>query len=77
MVRHVVSTGGQVVLVAAVRVVGRVGVVLEEEDVAIDPLLSKPLLSTPHQLLQDSFPCLVVGHHVANRRALRGGVLGM
>src|SRR4029077_5676074 len=40
--RHVARD--QVVLVAAVGIAGRVGVVLEEQDVAGDPVLPQPLL---------------------------------
>ncbi len=70
-------TADQVVLVAPVGVAGRVGVVLEEEDLAPDPFLGQPLLGGTDQALQDSLPSLVVSDHVVEVVALRGGVLGM
>ena len=77
VVLQVVVTAGQVVLVAAVAVAGRVGVVAEQVDVATDALLGEPLLGGLDQAAQDPLPRLVVGHQLGDRVALRGGVLGV
>ena len=50
----------EVVLVAAVGVAGRVGVVLEEVDVTGDALLLEALLGVDEQSLEDALPRLVV-----------------
>ncbi len=50
----------EVVLVAPVRVARRIGVVLEEEDVARDPVLAQPLLRLVEQILHDPLAGLVV-----------------
>ena len=68
---------GQVVLVAAVGVADRVGVVLEEVDLAPDALLAQAGLGAADQLGQDPLPRLVVGHDVADLVALGRGVLGV
>ena len=67
----------QVVLVAAVGVAGRVGVVLEQVDVAGDPLLAQPPLGVLLEALEDPLPRLVVDDQVDRRVALGGGVLGV
>ena len=53
------GSGDQEVLVATVGVAGRVGVVLEQVDVAADALLGQPGLGVDHQVLQDPLarPC--------------------
>ena len=65
----------QVVLVAAVGVAGRVGVVLEQVDVAGDALVVQPPLGVDEQPLEDPLPRLVVGDEVDDVVALGGGVL--
>ncbi len=67
----------QVVLVAAVRVACRVGVVLEQEDLAGDALLVEAGLGRGQQALEDALTGLVVGDQLQHRVALRGGVLGV
>src|SRR5699024_3194005 len=67
----------QVVLVAAVGVTGRVGVVLEQVDVSGDALLVQALLGVDLQPFQDAFARLVMGHQVLETVALGGGVLGV
>ena len=67
----------QVVLVAAVGVAGRVGVVLEQVDLAGDALVVQPLLGVEEQPLEDPLPRLVVGDQLDDVVALRGGVLGV
>ena len=65
----------EVVLVAAVGVARGVGVVLEEEHLAADPLLAQPLLGAVDEALEDPLPRLVVHHEVRDRVALRRRVL--
>ena len=65
----------QVVLVAAVAVAGRVGVVLEQVDVAEDALVVQPLLRVDQQTLEDPLTGLVVRDQVGDRIALPGRVL--
>ena len=65
----------EVVLVAAVGVAGRVGVVLEQVDVAVDALVAQPALGVDEQPLEDPLPRLVVGDQVDDVVALGGGVL--
>jgi hypothetical protein len=67
----------QVVLVAAVRVPGRVGVVLEEVDIAGDALLVQAPLGVHEQAFEDPLAGLVVGHELAQVVALGSGVLGV
>ena len=69
--------GDQVVLVAAVGVAGRIGVVLEQVDVAFDALLGQPQLRFGHQAFQHPFPGLVVGDRGDQIVTFRGGVFGM
>jgi hypothetical protein len=56
--------GDQVVFVAAVGVAGRVGVVLEQVDVAGDAFLVQPALGVHEQALEDPLPGLVVHDEV-------------
>ena len=65
----------QVVLVAAVGVAGRVGVVLEQVDVAGDALFVQPPLGVDEQALQDPLAGLVVDDQLAHGVALGRGVL--
>ena len=67
----------EVVLVAAVGVAGRVGVVLEQVHLTPDALLPQPLLGRHEEALEDPLPRLVVDHHVVDGVALGGGVLGV
>ena len=77
VVGEVVAPAGEVVLVAAVAVAGRVGVVLEQVDDAADALLPQPLLGRRQQLLEDPLAGLVVHDEVVDRVALGRGVLGV
>ena len=77
VVGQVVAPAGQVVLVAAVAVAGRVRVVLEQVDDAADALLPEALLGGAEELLQDALAGLVVHDEVVDGVALRRGVLGM
>ena len=61
---EVAGPGDEVVLVAAVRVSGRVGVVLEQVDVAGDALLGEASLGVDEQALEDPLPRLVVDDEV-------------
>ena len=74
---HVVGAVGEVVLVAAVAVAGRVGVVLEQVDRAPDRLLGEPLLGRLDERLEDPLAGLVVHDQVVQRVALGRGVLGV
>ena len=67
----------QVVLVAAVRVAGRVGVVLEQVDLAGDALVVQPLLGVDEQAFQDPLAGPVVGDQIGDGVALGGRVLGV
>ena len=69
--------GDQVVLVAAVGVARRVGVVLEQVDVAADALVDQPALGVDEQVLEDPLTRLVVRDELRQRVALGGGVLGV
>src|SRR3989304_7595943 len=69
--------GDQVVLVTAVRVARRVGVVLEEQDVPRDAVLPEALLRLVEEVLDDPLPGLVVDAQVHDVVALGGGVLGV
>ena len=62
---------------AAVGVAHRVGVVLEEVDLAADPLLAQARLRAGDQLGQDPLPRLVVHDDVTDAVALGRGVLGV
>ena len=72
---EIVMAARQIVLMAAVTVAGRVGVVLEQIDRAPDRLLGETLLSRLHQALQDPLPRLVMDHQLIQAVALRRGVL--
>ncbi len=67
----------EVVLVAAVGVARRVGVVLEQVDVAVDALLPQAPLGVDHQPLEDPLAGAVVGDQLRDGVALGGGVLGV
>src|SRR5262249_23232017 len=67
----------EIVLVAAVGVAGRVGVVLEEEDLASDALLAQALLRALHEPFEDALPRLVVHDEVVDRVAFRRRVFGV
>ncbi len=77
VVAEVVAPAGEVVLVAAVGVARRVGVVLEEVDHAADALFAQPLLGAGEELLEDALARLVVDDQVVDGVALGGGVLGV
>ena len=77
VVAEIIGPASEVVLVTAVAVAGRVGVVLEEIDRAADPLLPQPLLGRDEQALEDALAGLVVNHQVVQRVAFRRGVLGV
>jgi hypothetical protein len=67
----------QVVLVTAVGVARRVGVVLEQVDVTRDALVVQPLLRVDDESFEDALARLVVRDERLEGVALRGGVLGM
>ncbi len=67
----------QVVLVAAVGVARRVGVVLEQVDVAADALVAQPLLGVDQQVFEHAFARAVMGDQLHQAVALGGGVLGV
>ena len=65
----------QIVLVAAVGVARRVGVVLEQVDVAADALVGQPLLGVDQQVLQHPLARAIVGDELHEAVALRGRIL--
>ena len=65
----------QVVLMAAVRVTRRVGVVLEEVDVAADALVGQPLLGVDQQVLEHPLACAIVGDQLHEAVAFGGRIL--
>ena len=67
----------QVVLVAAVGIARRVGVVLEQVNVPGDAFLAQPLVGVHLQALEDPLPRLVVRDEVKDVVALRCRVLRM
>src|SRR5881296_3128475 len=71
--RHVAAD--EIVLVAAVRVPGGIRVVLEEQDIARDPVLAQPLLGLVQKVLDDALARLVVDHQLGDVIALRRRVL--
>ena len=77
VVREVVPPARQVVLVAAVRVAGGVGVVLEQVDDAADALVAQAALGRGDQSLEDPLAGLVMCDKVLDRVALRRRVLGV
>ena len=62
---------------AAVGVAGRVGVVLEQVDVALDAVVGEPLLRVDHQALEDPLPRPVVRDEVDQVVAFGRRVLGV
>src|SRR5450759_1895818 len=70
-------TTDQVVLVAAVGVAGRVGVVLEQVDPARRTLAVEPFLGVDHQALEHPLPRSVVRDELPDVVALGGRVLGV
>src|SRR5262249_16850509 len=75
--REVALPLDEVVLVAAVGVAGAVGVVLEEEHLAPDALLTQPLLGALHEALEDALPGLGVADDRVDGVALGRRVLGV
>ena len=71
VVAEVVAPAGEVVLVTAVRVAGRVGVVLEQVDGAADRFLGEALLGRSDERFEDPLARLVVDDEVVQRVALR------
>ena len=67
----------QVVLVAAVGVACRVGVVLEQVDVAADALVGESLLGVDQQILEYPLARAVVGDQLDQAVAFGRGVLGV
>src|SRR5215467_6698893 len=67
----------EVVLVAAVGVTRRVGVVLEQVDVPGDAFFSQSGVRVEQQPLQDALACLVVGYQIDQAVALWCCVLGV
>ena len=65
----------QIVLVAAVGVARRVGVVLEQVDVAADALVGQPLLGVDQQVFQHPLAGAVVGDELHQAVALGGRIL--
>jgi hypothetical protein len=63
--------------VAAVTVTGRVGVVLEQQDVARDPVLAQPLLGLVQEVPHDPLAGLVVDDELADVVALGRRVFGV
>ena len=62
---------------AAVGVARRVGVVLEQVDVAADALVGQPLLGVDQQVFEHPLPGAVVGDQLGQVVTLGGGVLGV
>ena len=60
---------------AAVGVAGRVGVVLEDEDLALDAVVAQPALGVLDETLEDPLPRLVLDDELPHRVALGRGVL--
>src|SRR5580693_1400604 len=67
----------QVVLMAAIRVAGRVGVVLEQIDVAADAFVGEPLLGVDEQVFQHPLAGTVVGDQLHQAVAFGGGIFRM
>ena len=65
----------EVVLVTAVRVPGRVRVVLERPNPSLDTVFRQPVVGAAHELVDDSLPCTVIGDEIEEVVALRRGVL--
>ena len=75
VVGEVVPPARQVVLVAPVRVAGRVGVVLEQVDDAAHPFVAKARLRGADEAFEDPLPCLVVRDEIVCRVTLWRRVL--
>src|SRR5256885_368810 len=73
--RHV--TADQIVLVTAVAVARGVGVVLEQQDVARDPVLAQALLGLVQEVLDDALARLVVDDQLRDIVAFGRRVLGV
>lgn len=69
------GTDDEVVLVASVRVARRIGVVLEQIDIATDALVGEPLFCVDEQILEDQLPRPVVVDQLDEAVALGGRVL--
>src|SRR6185436_5313884 len=67
----------EVVLVTAIGVARRVGVVLEDVDLACDALVGDPLLGVGHKPLDDALAGLVVGDQLPDVVTFGRGVLGV
>src|SRR6476661_69219 len=65
----------EVVLVTAVGVAGGVGVVLEDEDLALHPVVAEPALGVLDETLEDPLPRLVLDDELTHGVALGRGVL--
>jgi len=63
--------------VAAVGVARRVGVVLEQVDIAADTLVGQPLLGIDEQVFEHSLAGAVVGDQLCQAVAFGGGVFGV
>jgi hypothetical protein len=63
--------------VRPVRVPGEVGVVAEDADATVDPLLDQRLLGPPPEVVEDPVTGTLVDDRLQRRRALRRGVLGV
>ena len=61
----------------AVGVAGRVGVVLEQVDLAADAFFTQPLLGAADETFEVALPRLVVDDEIGDRVALGRGVLGV
>src|SRR5439155_23685414 len=77
---HVVEISlaiGQVILVAAVRITHKIGVIFKDGELALKPLLMHLILGVIEQAFQNTLAGFVVDHDVHGARALWGGVLRM
>ena len=77
VMRKVVVAPGEVVLVAAITVAGRVSVVLEQVDRATDSFVPQSLLGRVEQLFENALTRLVMDNNFANVVALRSCILRM
>src|SRR5262249_9622189 len=73
--RHVPTD--EIVFVTAVRIARGVRIVLEQENVAGDAVLTEPLLGLVQEILDDALARLVVDDEVRDVVALRSRVLGV
>ena len=76
-VGEVVPPAREVVLVAAIGVARRVGVVLEQVDNPADAFVAEPAFCRGDQAFQDALARFVMGDEVQDRVALGCGVLGV